>query len=532
MILFQRRSAHRLVTFFTLSAAFGCSAQSFSRNESAAHEASALRALLPTEIVGTLAAGETKTIAYSNPPEYRALTINARANEPLDVWVRSFDGNPRAWLLGSQYETLAYNYDASTTDKNAHITFTAPAAGTYYLAFRDEAYEDASFTVSMANKIAGCVGDLECGGADVCMLGRCMTVSNETRSLGAALRGPVHAAYDPSDTLHVAYQYLNAPSASGSGYRTFVTEGPWTGPLTPIGGFWSDRQFDLWRRAGSAPVLSLTAPAPTSSGGEYVYFDGLAALATSPATTVMRYVTARSESGSDFVAAALSRRTSSNSVCDLQFISRTAGGAWSNPISLGECAWVESLALHVREGGATADVIAAGRGGPGIVVYGRAPIGSRWTRISLVPTAITDGSQVIRVQARDGTSLLVLSTYTFNTNTSYPDYTSRYALLSDNAIEREIPLGTYPVQIAPPFRSMDADSTGTAYVLKAQRTSASYTPEIVRVTPDGVVTSQSLGSVVTGSAPSDALAISSRGEIALLHTGAYQQISLRRFTPR
>lgn len=107
-----------------------------------------LRALSAGEIVGTLASGETKHVVYTKKPTYRALRLDLAAGAKVDLWVRSASGDPQAWLLGSRFQTLSSNRDASATDPSAHIVQTVRTGGTYYLAFRDEKSRNATFDVT------------------------------------------------------------------------------------------------------------------------------------------------------------------------------------------------------------------------------------------------------------------------------------------------------------------------------------------------------------------------------------------------
>ncbi len=107
-----------------------------------------LRALTAPEIVGTLAEGETKSVVYTKTPAYRALRLDLTAGAKVDLWVRSTGGDAQAWLLGSKFQTLSSNRDASATDTNAHIVQTVRTGGTYYLAFREEKGRNATFDVT------------------------------------------------------------------------------------------------------------------------------------------------------------------------------------------------------------------------------------------------------------------------------------------------------------------------------------------------------------------------------------------------
>lgn len=109
-----------------------------------------LRALAPGEVIGTIAYGQTLgPLRYTQRPLYRALRFVAERGDKIDIWVRSTDGDARAWLTSSSFATLASNDDAAAGRKDAHITFTATRAGTHYIVWREKNRADASFAVSL-----------------------------------------------------------------------------------------------------------------------------------------------------------------------------------------------------------------------------------------------------------------------------------------------------------------------------------------------------------------------------------------------
>lgn len=111
----------------------------------------ALRALLPSEIVGDIAFGESKTVSYSETPRYRALHVEAAAGDVIDAWVRGADGaDAVAWIVDRRSRTLASNDDADSSTPSAHVTFAVPKAGTYYVVLRDKSFEEGPFVVTLA----------------------------------------------------------------------------------------------------------------------------------------------------------------------------------------------------------------------------------------------------------------------------------------------------------------------------------------------------------------------------------------------
>ena len=109
-----------------------------------------LRALSTSEIVGTIAYGETKTVAYTKTPLYRALALTAQAGDEVAIDVKGQGtADARAWLLRSTFGALASNDDASPMTKDARLHYTFTQAGTYYVALRDNARHDATFQVTV-----------------------------------------------------------------------------------------------------------------------------------------------------------------------------------------------------------------------------------------------------------------------------------------------------------------------------------------------------------------------------------------------
>lgn len=110
----------------------------------------ALRALSSAEIVGSLAYGHTSAaVDYVDGPTYRAFTFVGAAGDKIQIDVRAADADAKAWLLAPTFLTLRSNDDASAATRDSQIEYTLSAAGTYYIAFREKNFEDASFTVSL-----------------------------------------------------------------------------------------------------------------------------------------------------------------------------------------------------------------------------------------------------------------------------------------------------------------------------------------------------------------------------------------------
>jgi hypothetical protein len=111
---------------------------------------SELRALKPAEIVGPIASGQTVgPIPYSKQPNFRALSFSGAKGDNVDIWVRSSDGDARAWLTSSAFTTLATSDDAAPGVRDAHLVHTLTNAGTYYIVWREKNLAASSFSVSL-----------------------------------------------------------------------------------------------------------------------------------------------------------------------------------------------------------------------------------------------------------------------------------------------------------------------------------------------------------------------------------------------
>ena len=144
------------VPAFTVGCSSARSADGAEGGENAESAESELRALKSNEIVGTIQFGQTVgPLAYTEQPLYRALAFNGTKGASVDIWVRSSDGDARAWLTSSSFSTLAANDDASLGDRDAHLVKTLSKTGTYYIVWREKNREDATFRVSLNAPPAG-----------------------------------------------------------------------------------------------------------------------------------------------------------------------------------------------------------------------------------------------------------------------------------------------------------------------------------------------------------------------------------------
>lgn len=527
-----------LLAFLSVSATLaGCAAETETDADTTEEE---LRALTGPEVVGTLAAGETKKVDYTRKPTYRALRMELAAGDTVDLWVRSAaGGDARAWLLGSTFSTLASNSDASATDTSAHINRTVKKAGTYYLAFRDEKYKDARFEVSWDAPVPpppppppppanACASDAECGGGQaMCFIDRCVTVSEESRRIDTLDAG-VSAAYATNGELRVAYKAYTLGSSVSYSFFT----GPWSGAggVGSIGSS-SGTRWSFERNPGLDPEF---AHSYAHYNGDGIGYGGAGGPSLGYHETLGAFAVGRNAAGVRFAALVGNKKevNSGNTTCNLYFASAPPGGSWSAPQIIAPCSsWdVRSLAIHPRKDG-SADILSAREFG-GIALYRRQNPIDPWTTTVLVPATNTQGRSAFTfAHGGDGTTHLVAQTYVFTSDLSYGDYTGTYMELGDEGVRRSIGLGTYPTQVHLPFPTVDLDGAGNVWIQKRPRATFD-TASVVRIDPTGKVAERSLGRVATGSWPYSSLAVSAAGELSLVHVADSRNVSLRRFTPR
>jgi len=100
-------------------------------------------------VIGTLLRGQPSgLVGYFNPPRYRAFRFAAAQNDHLDIWVRCEDGDAVAWVLDTNYRTLAWNDDAHVGTADSRIVLTIPSTQpVFYLVFREYDFKFSHFRV-------------------------------------------------------------------------------------------------------------------------------------------------------------------------------------------------------------------------------------------------------------------------------------------------------------------------------------------------------------------------------------------------
>jgi hypothetical protein len=118
-------------------------------------------------LVGSLDYGQTSAPVHYARPRYTAFKFAGQSGDDVDVWVRSPNGDPVAWVLDDGFKVVAMNDDASTTDTSSHIKVKLPAnaSATHYVVVRDYWRAPMSFTVELqggADFVSGCNVDADC----------------------------------------------------------------------------------------------------------------------------------------------------------------------------------------------------------------------------------------------------------------------------------------------------------------------------------------------------------------------------------
>ncbi|HVH41092.1 MAG TPA: hypothetical protein VM925_02080 [Labilithrix sp.] len=152
------------------------------------------------KIVGSLSYGETSAVtAYKFPPRYTAYKFAGSTGDAIDVWVKSPNGDPVAWILDDDFRVVAMNDDASRTDTSSHVQVTLPAhaSATHYIVVRDYWLSNMTFKVSLAGKASdpsfGCNVDKDCVrlDKDCCQLGDYVAVlASKADAYKASLKCP------------------------------------------------------------------------------------------------------------------------------------------------------------------------------------------------------------------------------------------------------------------------------------------------------------------------------------------------------
>lgn len=147
-----------------LSAGAGCAIASdnVASDEKPDSDDSELRSLRSGERVGSIACGETKRVRHSSSPTYRALALQAKRGQTLDIRVSAPGHDAIAWLTNASNGTLSRNDNEASNTRDARIVYVAKSSSTHHVVFREANYEDnVDFDVSLR-----CTGGAVDAGSD------------------------------------------------------------------------------------------------------------------------------------------------------------------------------------------------------------------------------------------------------------------------------------------------------------------------------------------------------------------------------
>jgi hypothetical protein len=98
--------------------------------------------------MGEVELSYSKRVLYTKSPKYRAVKFHAEAGTMLEVYVRSTQGDPMAWLVGPNLDIVGESDDANE-ETNSNISIESLAqTGDYFVLFRDKHYESHYFDVA------------------------------------------------------------------------------------------------------------------------------------------------------------------------------------------------------------------------------------------------------------------------------------------------------------------------------------------------------------------------------------------------
>jgi hypothetical protein len=373
---------------------------------------------------------------------------------------------------------------------------------------------------------SACTTDVDCGGGSaMCFVDRCVTVSNETRTIDNLTQG-VTIAYRADGSLFAAYESYTLWDRVA--YQMF--QGTWGAALTGEGGGGPlQSSWVIDRAPGLEPQL---ARAMRESPGSGLGFGSSGGPVLPPKANIRAFGVGRDAAGKAFAAIGASLKDARGvDLYRLYFATKApTAWSWSTTEVVADLDFVapRDIVVHVRADGG-ADVVVATEHGD-MAIYRRTNPIDPWAVTPLLPGSPAR-AVITAAHGAPGTTHLVAQAIDFVSDRSYGDYTVTYIELGDAGAVRSIPLGTHTVQYHVPFPDLDVDGEGNVWIQKRPRATFDR-PAVVRVDRAGKVAERSLGLVPTGSWPSSHLAVSKTGELALTHVADNKTVGLRRFTPK
>jgi hypothetical protein len=140
--------------FSALAAMAGCSS---TKNADELASAESDLKIAGTKYLGPIASGQTKTVHYKAPPNYRSFGISAKGGDQITADIKSEDGDAIGWITDTSYNVLANNDDASDSTFDSEVVYNVPAgqpARSYRIVFREYGMAEANFDVTVSVKSA------------------------------------------------------------------------------------------------------------------------------------------------------------------------------------------------------------------------------------------------------------------------------------------------------------------------------------------------------------------------------------------
>lgn len=121
-------------------------------------------ALAGVEVLGAIRSGQTKTVAYTPSPTFRAFTFDAIGNDEVIADITSIGGDAMGYIADEAMNILASNDDATSTTLDSKVRYRVPSGPSrpLRLVFRDYGAGTHQMTVKLS--IASTAGTCSYGG--------------------------------------------------------------------------------------------------------------------------------------------------------------------------------------------------------------------------------------------------------------------------------------------------------------------------------------------------------------------------------
>ena len=120
----------------------GCAATTDADDdEVVSSEASELTGVTPDAVVGTKQYGETREVAYTSTPRYRAFVFDGIKGDWLNVTVASSTGSIRAWVTDDRF-----------LEQPRGAVMALRKSGRFYIVVREGELRDATLTVTLKKR--------------------------------------------------------------------------------------------------------------------------------------------------------------------------------------------------------------------------------------------------------------------------------------------------------------------------------------------------------------------------------------------